>query len=202
MTDQVYESIANLAKEVICPDGVNLIEFDRDPPFVRPHVITERPKHKDFISSLEQDKQLCILFPDDDEKKLRIRTFRPKSLASRFINGALWHAAHQNELTLQMVLSIIQSFVNDLRTLAAGNKIKVPTWVCFCQGLEENTVVNTRIGTLRNWRLADRYLQMEQQQAVGGSIFTTWTEQGHDISSTAKALHLTTLLRLLGWLWL
>lgn len=187
-TDKVLSALLNLAKELLILHDGNLREFDRDPPFLKPQTITAAKSHKEFIQALEVDSDLKILFPDDDEKKKRIRTFRPKTLAGRLINSALWHAAHNSEFNFHRIEDVLNNHLSDLRRLANGKLIRVPTWVFFGNTLPDNTVVHTKIGTLRNWIESDRYFESipEEQHIAGGMVFTTWTEESHDISSSAN----------------
>lgn len=52
-----------------------LRDTGRTPPFVKPQRISEHPRHREFIKSLEEDPVLGKLFPDDDEQRGYIRTF-------------------------------------------------------------------------------------------------------------------------------
>ncbi len=186
-TDNASLALLKLTRELLTNNDGSLKEFDRDPPFIRYETIYNSETHDEFIGSLESDADLHILFPDDDEKKYRIRTFRPSTLAGRFINSALWHAAHELELNANKIESTILQHLRDLRSLAKGDLIHVPTWVCFGNRLGDDAVIHTKIGTLRNWRKSDVYLEpMPEDHAInGGMVFTTWTEEAHDISSIA-----------------
>ena len=186
-TDKVTEALQCLSLEAIAPYQTDLgFKFDRDPPWIRPNHITDLEEHADFLSELENDDLLCKLFPDDDESKGRIRTFRPKTIASRLINSALWHLTHRDALSQESILEFLRAEINDLRLLAKGEEVNTPVWAAFGVQLPPDTRLHTSLGVLRNRSNSDKYLVGEEFNPNLGCILDSTFKERQDISSSAR----------------
>lgn len=149
--DAVLEVLRQIASDVALDGSTGTIrDLGRDVPFVRPASITAHPEHAVFLEALEQDPVLGKLFPDDDESRGWIRGVRPSALASRLINGALWHAAMQGQPIVEVVDAWLESSLNSLRGVINGHPLDIPVLVGFGAELPPDTRIETPWGTLRS----------------------------------------------------
>jgi hypothetical protein len=154
---------------------------DRSPPFVKPSLVHDHPKHQELLAAVEQDSVLGRLFSDNNMEGDGNQEFDPGTLAARLINAALWGSAFKASITRKTVLEGLGSLLHSIRQAIDEGRVDVHEYVGFGMELPQDVTIDTPYGVLRSLKDTDALLfdGLSKSQVLGkrGCVLETRASQ-------------------------